>query len=103
VDNGGVADGDGYRFRGRGLLQLTGRAMYKYVATVTALPLENHPEMAEHALEIAGGAWKYDKVDKLSENGSVEAYTQRINGGQTVVSDRKARFAKLIHVMNIDA
>lgn len=104
MGNGNAASGDGFRFRGRGLLQLTGRDMYKAVGTAANLPLEDHPETAEHAehcLEIAAGAWKFDKVDKLSENASVEAYTQRINGGQVGISDRKARFAKLIQVMGI--
>jgi putative chitinase len=104
MGNGDAASGDGYRFRGRGLLQVTGRSMYRAAAQTTGLPLEEHPELAEHAdhaLEIAGGAWKFDRVDQLSENASVETYTKRINGGLTGLSDRKKRFAKVVQVMGL--
>jgi putative chitinase len=104
MGNGDSASGDGFRYRGRGLLQLTGRSMYKGVGAAANLPLEEHPEIAEHApnaLVIAGGAWKFDGVDKLSENATVEAYTQKINGGQTNIADRKKRFAKVVAVMGL--
>lgn len=104
MGNGDPASGDGYRFRGRGLLQLTGRHMYKGVGQVTKLPLEDHPEIAEHAdhaLEIAGGAWKFDGVDGLPQHASVEEYTQKINGGQIGIVDRKARFARVSQIMGI--
>jgi putative chitinase len=104
MGNGNPASGDGFRFRGRGLLQLTGRNMYKGVAQITNLPLEDHPELAEHAdhaLEVAAGAWKFDGVDKLPQDASVEKYTQKINGGQIGIADRKARFAKVSQIMGI--
>jgi putative chitinase len=104
MGNGPPSSGDGFRYRGRGLLQLTGRSMYKGVGQATGLDLENHPELAEHfddALKIAGGAWKFDGVDKLSENATVEQYTQKINGGQIGIKDRKTRFAKVVQVMGI--
>jgi putative chitinase len=104
MGNGPPESGDGFRYRGRGLLQLTGRNMYSAVGELTGLKLEDHPELAEHAddaLKIAVGAWKFDKVDKLSENASVEEYTQRINGGQVGIKDRKKRFAKAAQIMGI--
>jgi putative chitinase len=104
MGNGNTASGDGFRFRGRGLLQLTGRSMYRGVGQAADLQLEEHPEIAEHAdhaLQIAGGAWKFDKVDQLSENASVEAYTKRINGALTNLADRKKRFAKVCQIMGI--
>jgi putative chitinase len=104
MGNGPPESGDGFRYRGRGLLQLTGRNMYRGVGKTTGLPLEDHPELAEHfeeALKIAAGAWKFDGVDKLSENASVEQYTQKINGGQIGINERKKRFAKVVQVMGI--
>jgi len=47
MGNGNAASGDGFRFRGRGLLQLTGRSMYCAVKDFTSLALDQHPEMAE--------------------------------------------------------
>jgi putative chitinase len=104
MGNGPPASGDGFRFRGRGLLQLTGRSMYKGVGQASGVDLENHPEIAEHfedALKIAGGAWKFDGVDKLSENASVEKYTQKINGGQIGIVQRKKLFAKAIAILGV--
>jgi len=104
MGNGDAASGDGYRFRGRGLIQITGRDMYTNIGAFTQLDLVNHPEISEHAddaLLIATGGWKFDKVDKLSENATVEQYTQRINGGQTNIADRKKRFKAVCAIMGI--
>ncbi len=104
MGNGNAASGDGYRYRGRGLIQITGHNMYRDIASLTKLDLVNHPELAEHAdnaLQIAIGGWKFDRVDKLSENATVEEYTQRINGGQTGIADRKKRFKRVCEVMGI--
>lgn len=104
MGNGNAASGDGYRFRGRGLIQITGRNMYANVGAFTRLDLVNHPEIAEHAehaILIATGGWKFDGVDKLSENASVEQYTQKINGGQTNIADRKRRFIAVCAVMGV--
>lgn len=104
MGNGNAASGDGYRYRGRGLIQITGREMYGNIAKITKLDLVTHPEIAEHAenaLLIATGGWKFDKVDKLSEDASVEKYTQAINGGQTNIADRKKRFNAVRAVMGI--
>lgn len=104
MGNGPPSSGDGFRYRGRGILQITGRAMYKEIANLTGLDLVDHAELAEHfddALRIACGAWKFDGVDKLSENASVEKYTQKINGGQNGITDRKKRFAKAMKSLGI--
>lgn len=104
MGNGNAVSGDGYRFRGRGLIQITGRSMYANVGAFTQLDLVNRPEIAEHAkhaMLIATGGWKFDGVDKLPENASVEQYTQKINGGQTNIADRKKRFIAVCAVMGI--
>ncbi len=104
MGNGNATSGDGYRFRGRGLIQITGRNMYTNVGAFTRLDLVNHPEIAEHAehaMLIAIGGWKFDGVDKLSESASVEQYTQKINGGRTNIADRKKRFIAVCAVMGI--
>jgi predicted chitinase len=78
--------------------------MYKWVGLTAQLALEDHPELAEHfddALRIAGGAWKFDGVDKLAENAPVSAYTKKINGGLIGEKDREKRFAKVASVMGI--
>lgn len=104
MGNGDPASGDGFRYRGRGLLQLTGRQMYRETGRLVGLPLEEQPELAESAqdaLKIACGAWQFDRVDKLADTASVEEYTQRINGGQTGIDDRKLRFTRVCGAMGI--
>lgn len=104
MGNGDTASGDGFRYRGRGLLQLTGKEMYQKAAVPAGLPLDTEPELAERAegaLQIACGVWKLKKVDELPETAPVEDYTKRINGGLIGLDDRKQRFARVRGVMGI--
>jgi putative chitinase len=96
LGNGPPESGDGFRYRGRGLLQLTGRANYAAVGQLIDLPLEQKPELAEqaeHCLRIACGAWKRIGAAALPESASVEAYTREVNGGTIGLDDRQAKFA----------
>lgn len=98
MGNGDEASGDGFRYRGRGLIQITGKEMYQNVGQLAGLDLVGNPELAaspNNALLIACGGWKFDRVDQLPENASVEAYTLRINGGTTGLADREALFKKV--------
>ena len=104
MGNANAASGDGYRFRGRGLLQLTGRNMYRAVKKSTGSSNSRPSEIAEqapHALVIAGGAWKFDRVDQRLRERIGREYTQRINGGQTGITDRRRRFAKVKQIMGL--
>lgn len=104
MGNGDPASGDGFRYRGRGLIQMTGKDMYRQVGTITKLDLVGHPELSEHAeeaVEIAGAIWKIKQCDKLSENSSVLDYTLRINGGQVGLADRQKRFTAARQAMGL--
>jgi putative chitinase len=104
MGNGPPASGDGFRFRGRGIIQMTGRDMYRQVGEITELDLEVHPELAEHAesaIEIAGAIWKIKKCDTFPESAPVERYTKAINGGAVGLPDRKKRFATAKSAMGI--
>ena len=75
MGNGPPGNNDGFRFRGRGIIQMTGRDMYSQVGKIVSLDLEVHPELAEHAdsaIEIAGAIWKIKKCDTFLENAPVE-------------------------------
>ena len=96
MGNGPPESGDGFRFRGRGIIQMTGRDMYRQVGKIVGLDLEVHPELAEHAdsaIEIAGAIWKIKKCDTFPESAPVERYTKAINGGLVGQADRKKRFS----------
>lgn len=82
---------DGYNFRGRGLIQITGRTWYTQIAKETALDLVNKPDLAavpENLLECALAFWKLDNVNSLV--GNLRAEVKRINGGYTNMAAREA-------------
>lgn len=83
---GNMAEGDGYRFRGRGSIQLTGRANYTQAGKALGLPLLEEPELAaspRHAHRIAAWFWTRERLNGLADKGTPEAFariTSRING-----------------------
>jgi putative chitinase len=90
---GNVRPGDGYRFRGRGYLQITGRDGYRLVGHHAGLDLEHQPELAadpEHALAIAGAFWMWKRLNPLCDQGDFATVTRRINGGLVGLQDRFA-------------
>jgi len=97
IGNGPPESGDGFRFRGRGLIQITGRANYEAVGAIAVLSLVDQPELAElpeHSLLIACATWKHIGAAALPETASVEQYTRKVNGGVNGLDDRTRLFAK---------
>lgn len=91
-DLGNVQPGDGRRFMGRGLIQLTGRANYRTYGKRLGLELEAHPEVAAQpaaSLLIACEYWKAKGLNALADRDDLEAITRRINGGTNGLSDRR--------------
>lgn len=92
VDLGNTEKGDGYKFRGRGLIQVTGRANYKTAGDALGLDLINHPELLEHIDNAAMSAawfWKSHGLNDLADLGNVDHVSDRINRGRitAVVGD----------------
>lgn len=101
---GNTQPGDGYRYRGRGLIQLTGRANYRRAGQALELPLEQQPEMAavpEYAAMIAAWFWSTRRpvyngqsttLNALADTDTVAAFraiTRAINGGENGLEDRR--------------
>ncbi len=89
--------GDGYRYRGRGLIQITGRANYRACGQALGLDLEGDPEqLAEPvpACRSAGWFWKSHGLNELADAGDFEQITQRINGALTGKADRLALYSR---------
>jgi putative chitinase len=83
---------DGWRYIGRGLLQITGRDLYTRVGATLALPLDTQPALAitpDHALAIALEVWRMKGCDAAAEADDVVAVTKRINGGRIGLADRR--------------
>ena len=88
---GNVNPGDGYKFRGRGYIQLTGRETYREVGRVAGLDLENHPELAakpENAIRIAAAFWTWKNVNPTCDVQDFTACTKKVNGGTNGLDDR---------------
>jgi predicted chitinase len=94
---GNTQPGDGYKFRGRGFIQLTGRSNYTDIGRRTGLDLANNPDLAAqpaNALLCAAGFWDRGNLNQYADQNNINIITQRINGGHNGLADRKNEFAK---------
>lgn len=84
LGNGNEASGDGWRYRGSGYKQLTGRSNYREIGKIVNVDLENHPEMARDltgpAAAVAFAFWDARGCSALADAGDVEAITEKVNG-----------------------
>ena len=102
MGNGDEASGDGYRYRGRGLIQLTGRSNYTWFAA----SLEISPEEAtEYLMTFEGAAqsacwfWETNKLNNEADKGDILTMTKKINGGTIGLEDRKKHYEHALHVL----
>ena len=96
------ADGDGQKYRGRGLIQITGRANYAECGEALGLDLLSHPELLEkpqHACMSAAWFWASRGLNTLADAGKFDTITRRINGGQNGAADRRALYAQALKVL----
>jgi putative chitinase len=83
LGNGDEASGDGWRYRGSGYKQLTGRSNYREIGDIVHMDLEGNPELArepEAAARIAFAFWDARQCSPLADNGDVEGVTEKVNG-----------------------
>lgn len=95
ADLGNTQQGDGFRFRGRGLIHLTGRANYRACSNVLDQDFEAHPDMLEvpaYAARSAAWYWQEHNLNALADAGKFELLTRRINGGLNGYADRTTRW-----------
>jgi putative chitinase len=92
MGNRDEASGDGYRFRGRGCIQLTGSANYHHAGQALGVDLIMEPDLVatpQYAALTAGWFWNTQKLNALAEAGDWTGLTKRINGGTIGLEDRK--------------
>jgi putative chitinase len=97
-DLGNTQPGDGVRYKGRGPLQLTGRANYRSYGRRIGIDLERHPEIAalpSVGLHIALEYWKDRSLNALADADDVVGITRKVNGGENGLADRRAHLAKV--------
>lgn len=88
---GNTQPGDGKRYRGRGPIQLTGRANYKIAGAALALPLEDNPDLVATpavGIRVAGWFWHSKDLNTLADQNNYLGITRRINGGTNGLADR---------------
>lgn len=102
ADLGNTAPGDGSKYRGRGLIQITGRANYAACGEALGLDLVNQPallEQPQHAAMSAAWFWSTRGLNTLADQGDFVKITRRINGGLTGQDDRQALYDKALVVL----
>jgi putative chitinase len=105
-DLGNTRPGDGSRYKGRGLIQLTGRANYAEYGEALGLDLLSNPGIAcgpVTSLRIACEFWKRRGLNQFADQDDIETITRRINGGLNGLADRKAYLTKAKAVLALDA
>ncbi|SNT19265.1 glycoside hydrolase family 19 protein [Sphingopyxis indica] len=96
-DLGNVIPGDGKRYKGRGPIQITGRANYRTYGQRIGIDIENHPEIAavpSIGLHLALEYWKRNGLNTLADADNVRGITKLINGGFNGLGDREAQLVK---------
>ena len=103
MGNGDEASGDGWKYRGRGLIQLTGKDNYAAFAMKCDNEALTKPDLVAEtdlAAESAGWFWSTRNLNNYADEGNVEGMTRRINGGTNGLDDRQARYDKLMSYFN---
>ena len=107
MGNGNEASGDGYRFRGRGFLQITGRNNYTALtkwAKANGIDADyvNNPDLLlreSDALIAALWFWTANDLNKYADKDDILTITKRINGGLTGINDRKSKTLKYYNLL----
>lgn len=102
MGNGDEHSGDGFRYCGRGLIQLTGKDNYCRFAESIETPVEEIPEFLatfEGAIQSACWFWETTNLNQYADNGDILTMTKRINGGTIGLEDRKKHYAHAMHVL----
>lgn len=96
ADLGNTEAGDGVRYKGRGLIQITGRANYEACGAALGQDLIAEPEALEQpvlACRSAAWFWKTHGLNEIADKGDIRLITKRINGGLNGFSDRQSYLA----------
>lgn len=102
-DLGNVLPGDGVKFKGRGLIQLTGRANYKAYGTYIGEHLDKFPELVatKYPADVAGWYWKIRGINELADKDDIQAVTKRVNGGLNGFNDRLSFLVRAKQVLSV--
>ena len=98
MGNGPAESGEGWKYRGRGLKQLTGKDNYTRCGQALGVDFVGNPDLLLeplYAARSAGWFWKANNLSKFADVEDLEGMTKKINGGLIGIADRKARYQKV--------
>ena len=102
MGNGDEESGEGYAYRGRGLIQLTGKSNYEACGEALGVDLVENPDLVatpQYAALSAGWFWNKNKLNAYADKNDMEGLTKKINGGTHGIEDRVARTQAAIDVL----
>jgi putative chitinase len=102
---GNAKPGDGFRYRGNGVLQTTGRAAHRRMGAACGVDFEGNPELVtapEHALKPALQEWTENNLNSFADKNDIRTITRKINGGFNGLSEREAWFNKAWPLLKTD-
>jgi putative chitinase len=101
MGNGDESSGDGFRYCGRGLIQLTGKDNYTWFAASLEIPVEEAAEYLqtfEGAVQSACWFWETNNLNNQADAGDIKLMTKKINGGYIGLEDRIKHYEHALHV-----
>ena len=104
MGNGPEESGDGFRYCGRGLIQLTGKFNYQAFADSIETPVEDIPHYLatfEGAVQSACWFWENNNLNKWADQGDILTLTKKINGGTIGLDDRIKHYQHALHVLGV--
>ena len=105
MGNGNEASGEGWKFKGRGLIQLTGKSNYQQLSEASGQNFIDKPEQVaepEWALTSACWYWKKNNINKYADEDDVHMVTKRINGGYNGLQDRQHYLEEFKKIFNVN-
>ena len=102
MGNGDEASGDGFRYCGRGLIQLTGKSNYQAFADSLEMNVEDVPDYLstfEGAAQSACWFWESNNLNQWADKGDILTLTKRINGGTIGLEDRIKHYDHAMHIL----
>ena len=102
LGNGDESSGDGWKYRGRGLIQLTGKYNYQKFADAVEMDLEQvtrYLETKQGAAEAACLFWKNNKLNSYADVGDIKGMTKVINGGYIGLPEREENYRKALNIL----
>lgn len=103
MGNGSEASGDGWKYRGAGLIQLTGKNNQQAFANACEKPLEaigDYLRSPEGSVHSAVWFWATNGLNRIADRNDLRELTRRINGGYNGYEDRRARFNRIFPILN---